>query len=80
MERAIEMWRDLQLPSLNLKDPWWGYSLGHWTQEEEEEADLAVEGPPLRDRREADPFAPAVWEGIGSKHRSVLTWSTPWPK
>jgi UbiD family decarboxylase len=44
MERALEIWRDLQLPSLNLKEPWWGYSLGHWTQEEEYEADLAVQG------------------------------------
>jgi UbiD family decarboxylase len=44
MERAMEMWRDLQLPSLTLKDPWWGYSLGYWTPEEEKEADLAVEG------------------------------------
>jgi 4-hydroxy-3-polyprenylbenzoate decarboxylase len=44
MDRALEMWRDLQLPSLNLKEPWWGYSLGHWTPEEEEEAELAVEG------------------------------------
>ena len=44
MERAIEMWRDLQLPSLSLKEPWWGYSLGYWTKEEESEADLAVEG------------------------------------
>jgi 4-hydroxy-3-polyprenylbenzoate decarboxylase len=44
MERAIEMWRDLQLPSLTLKEPWWGYSLGYWTPEEEKEADLAVRG------------------------------------
>jgi 4-hydroxy-3-polyprenylbenzoate decarboxylase len=44
MERAMEMWRDLQLPSLSLKEPWWGYSLGYWTKEEESEADLAVEG------------------------------------
>jgi UbiD family decarboxylase len=44
MERAIEMWRDLQLPSLNLKEPWWGYSLGFWTDEEEKEADLALQG------------------------------------
>jgi 4-hydroxy-3-polyprenylbenzoate decarboxylase len=44
MERALEMWRDLQLPSLNLKEPWWGYSLGYWTKEEEQEAELAVEG------------------------------------
>lgn len=44
MERAIEIWRDLQLPSLDLKEPWSGYSLGYWTQEEEDEADLAVQG------------------------------------
>jgi 4-hydroxy-3-polyprenylbenzoate decarboxylase len=44
MERAIEIWRDLQLPSLALKEPWWGYSLGYWTQEEEQEAELAVQG------------------------------------
>jgi 4-hydroxy-3-polyprenylbenzoate decarboxylase len=44
MERAIEMWQGLQLPALNLKEPWWGYSLGHWTPEEEKEAQLAVEG------------------------------------
>jgi 3-polyprenyl-4-hydroxybenzoate decarboxylase len=44
MERAIAMWEGLQLPALNLKEPWWGYSLGHWTPEEEQEAELAVEG------------------------------------
>jgi UbiD family decarboxylase len=44
MDRALEIWRDLQLPSLTLKDPWWGYSLGYWTDEEEQEAQLAVQG------------------------------------
>src|SRR6266581_30260 len=44
MERAIELWQGLQLPALNLKVPWWGYSLGHWTEEEEQEAELAVQG------------------------------------
>ena len=44
MERAIELWQRLQLPALNLKEPWWGYSLGYWTEEEEKEAALAVEG------------------------------------
>jgi 4-hydroxy-3-polyprenylbenzoate decarboxylase len=44
MERALEIWRDLQLPALKLKDPWWGYSLGHWTEEEDKEAELAVQG------------------------------------
>jgi len=44
MEHAIEIWQGLQLPALNLKRPWWGYSLGHWTEEEEQEAELAVQG------------------------------------
>ena len=44
MERAIDIWRGLQLPALNLKTPWWGYSLGHWTDEEAQEADLAIQG------------------------------------
>jgi UbiD family decarboxylase len=44
MERAVEIWQGLQLPALNLKSPWWGYSLGHWTDEEAQEADLAVKG------------------------------------
>jgi len=44
MDRAIEIWRDLQLPLLNLKPPYYGYSLGHWTEEEDQEADLATQG------------------------------------
>jgi 4-hydroxy-3-polyprenylbenzoate decarboxylase len=44
MERAIDVWQSLQLPALNLKPPWWGYSLGYWTEEEEKEAELAVAG------------------------------------
>src|SRR5262245_45878102 len=44
MERAIDIWQGLQLPALNLKALWWGYSLGYWTEEEEKEADLAVQG------------------------------------
>ncbi len=44
MERAIELWHELHLPSLNLKDPWFGHALAYWTPEEEEEAALAVQG------------------------------------
>jgi UbiD family decarboxylase len=44
MERAIDIWQSLQLPALNLKTPWWGYSLGYWTEEEDQEAALAIEG------------------------------------
>jgi UbiD family decarboxylase len=44
MDRAIEIWRDLQLPPLNLRPPYYGYSLGHWTEEEDQEAELATQG------------------------------------
>ncbi len=44
MEDAITLWQRLQLPALNLKGPWYGRSLGHWTEEEQKEADLAVKG------------------------------------
>ena len=44
MDRAMEIWRDLQLPPLNLKPPYFGYSLGHWTEEEDKEAELATQG------------------------------------
>jgi len=44
MERAIEIWNDLKLPALNLKEPWFGHALAYWTAEEDEEAALALKG------------------------------------
>ncbi len=44
MERAKEIWEELNLPKLTPRSPWFGYSLGHWTEEYEEEAELAVKG------------------------------------
>lgn len=44
MDRALELWRDLQMPALTLKDPWHGVTLGQWTAEENAEAKLAVQG------------------------------------
>jgi len=44
MERAIEIWNELNMPTLKLKDPWWGYNLGFWSDELAEEADMAVKG------------------------------------
>jgi len=32
------------LPELKLKKPWYGYNLGFWTDENEEQAALAVKG------------------------------------
>ena len=30
MQRAMEIWQELELPKLNVKSPWHGYSLGAW--------------------------------------------------
>ncbi len=44
MERARKIWEEEGLPTLTPKIPWYGYSLGYWTEEDEEEAELAVRG------------------------------------
>jgi 4-hydroxy-3-polyprenylbenzoate decarboxylase len=42
MERSRSIWEELGLPPLKPRMPWYGYSLGAWTKEDEEEAELAV--------------------------------------
>lgn len=44
MERALEIWQELGLPELELKEPWHGYLMGLWPEELDEEARLAAEG------------------------------------
>src|SRR5680860_430570 len=44
MERARELWEELGLPALRPENPWYGYSLGQWDEELENEAKLAVQG------------------------------------
>jgi 4-hydroxy-3-polyprenylbenzoate decarboxylase len=44
MERGREIWEEEGLPPLEPKLPWFGRSLGHWTAENEEEAELALKG------------------------------------
>ncbi|HWP34129.1 MAG TPA: UbiD family decarboxylase [Thermodesulfobacteriota bacterium] len=44
MERAKAIWEELGLPPLKPESPWYGYSLGEWCEEFEEEARLAVQG------------------------------------
>ena len=57
MEHARELWEEFMLPPLNPKMPWYGYSLGQWDEELDEEARLAVEdgyfetGEKLKSRR-----------------------------
>jgi UbiD family decarboxylase len=44
MEAAKGIWEKLGLPPLQPKMPWFGYSLGYWSPEDEENAELAVRG------------------------------------
>lgn len=44
MEKAKQIWEELKLPALTPKVPWFGYELGLWTEEDEQEAQLAIKG------------------------------------
>jgi 4-hydroxy-3-polyprenylbenzoate decarboxylase len=44
MERAHELWDKLGLPKLEPESPWYGYPLGDWNPELDEEAKLATAG------------------------------------
>jgi hypothetical protein len=44
IERSKQIWEELELPPLKPRALWYGYSLGAWTKEDEDEADLAVKG------------------------------------
>jgi 4-hydroxy-3-polyprenylbenzoate decarboxylase len=48
MEEAKKIWEELGLPPLTPRIPWHGYSLGHWSAENEEEAEMAVRGDYLK--------------------------------
>ncbi len=66
MERAIGIWEKTDLPELRLRTPWYGYPLGHWREEDEDNAQLIVSGEYLKlwaklnQKRKPlkDPFAP----------------------
>ena len=44
MERARAIWEELGLPALKPEAPWYGYSLGEWSEELEHAAEAAVRG------------------------------------
>ncbi|MBM4262065.1 MAG: UbiD family decarboxylase [Deltaproteobacteria bacterium] len=44
MERAKQLWERLELPKLQPQDPWHGYDLGLWSDEDEQDAQAAVKG------------------------------------
>jgi UbiD family decarboxylase len=44
MEQAKQLWEELGLPRLKPESPWYGYTLGDWSDKLEAEAELAVQG------------------------------------
>ncbi len=44
MEKARQIWEQEGLPKLSPKVPWFGYPLGLWSEENEEEAQMATRG------------------------------------
>ena len=44
MEHAKVIWEELGLPKLKPESPWFGYSLGEWSEEFDHAAELAVKG------------------------------------
>jgi 4-hydroxy-3-polyprenylbenzoate decarboxylase len=66
MERALQIWRELDLPPLTPRQPWYGYSLGDWDSIWDTYAARAVSGQ---------------WEATGTeslaRRRAGLTPETP---
>ncbi len=48
MEKAQSLWRELELPALKLKSPWFGYNLGSWSEEDAADAARALRGEHYR--------------------------------
>lgn len=44
MERAIELWEQFGFDELDFAEPWYGYSLGDWSDEQEAAAEAAMRG------------------------------------
>jgi len=44
MERAKQIWEELGLPALKPEAPWFGYSLGEWSEDLDRAAERAVQG------------------------------------
>ncbi len=44
MEEALRIWKEEKLPAVKLKKPWYGYSLGYWSEEFDYDAKLATQG------------------------------------
>jgi UbiD family decarboxylase len=49
MEKALQIWgRQADLPAPELREPWYGYELGYWTEEMQRFADMIAAGQYLK--------------------------------
>ncbi len=48
MENAKQIWEELGLPELKPQSPWYGYSLGEWSDEFDRAAKLATDSEYFR--------------------------------
>lgn len=48
MEGALEIWKQIGLPQLRLREPWYGYVIDFWPEELKEDAERAVRGEYLK--------------------------------
>lgn len=44
MERALHLWEQSEMPKLKLRTPWYGYHLGRWSEDAEENAQFLLRG------------------------------------
>ena len=72
MERAKQLWERLELPKLKPQDPWFGYNLGLWSEEDEAEAQARGQRRALSDRREAVAAAGAGKEILNKKNSKLI--------
>ena len=68
MERAKVIWEELGLPKLKPESPWFGYSLGEWSDEMEEAAERATRGDYFETGAHARKAPP---QGRAHEHRSA---------
>ena len=54
MVRAKQLWAELGLPAIELREPWHGYELGDWSDDNRDEAARAIRGQYLETKLETN--------------------------
>ena len=55
MESALKIWQQEEMPKLNLKNPWYGYALGLWDDEDDRLAELVTRGEYFQSKQQKGP-------------------------